>query len=99
MSCALPRYYFDTFDGRLPSSDSEGIECASRQEIQHAAVDALPDMAREFLPDGPNRLFRVDVRDSGGKVLFRATLELKSSWLDGYDQESAAGSTAPPSAS
>ena len=49
--------------------------------MQYQAVDALPDMARESLPDGPNRMFRVDVRDAAGKVVFRATLELKSEWL------------------
>jgi hypothetical protein len=45
------------------------------------AVNALPDMARESLPNGPNRMFRVEVREPAGKVVFRATLELKSEWL------------------
>jgi hypothetical protein len=40
-------------------------------------------MAREILPDGPNRTFRVEVRDDSGNVVFRATLELQSAWLDG----------------
>lgn len=79
---SLPRFYFDTFDGESANVDSDGIECSSRQVVRHRAIDALPDMARETLPDGPNRIFRVEVRDDGGDVVFRATLELQSGWVD-----------------
>jgi hypothetical protein len=81
----LPKFYFDTFDGDRTAIDADGIECASRQMVQDHAVDALPDMARELLPDGPNRTFRVEVRDDSGDIVFRATLELNSTWLDGKD--------------
>ncbi|HEY6631919.1 MAG TPA: hypothetical protein VIZ90_10735 [Rhizobiaceae bacterium] len=81
----MPKFYFDTFDGDTTGIDVDGIECASRQVVQDRAVDALPDMARELLPDGPNRTFRVEVRDDCGSVVFRATLELNSAWLDGED--------------
>lgn len=84
--CILPRYYFDTFDGERASVDSDGIECSSLQMVRHQAIDALPDMAREILPDGPNHSFRVEVRDDAGTVIFRATLELQSAWLDRSDQ-------------
>jgi hypothetical protein len=77
----LARYYFDTFDGDNANADSEGIECSEREQVQYQAVNALPDMARESLPNGPNRMFRVEVREPAGKVVFRATLELKSEWL------------------
>jgi len=83
--CTLPKFYFDTFDGDQTAIDADGIDCASRQMVQDRAVDALPDMARELLPDGPNRTFRVDVRDDSGDIVFRATLELNSTWLDGND--------------
>lgn len=79
----MPKYFFDTFDGDNTALDADGIDCASRQVVQHRAIDALPDMAREMLPDGPNRTFRVEVRDDSGDVVFRATLELQSVWLDG----------------
>jgi len=78
----LPTFYFDTFDGVHTNADSEGIECSSRQIVQDQAIDALPDMARELLPDGPNRMFRVDVRNEGGEVVFHATLELQSRWIE-----------------
>lgn len=78
----MAKFYFDTYDGDHTSVDNDGIECASRQIVQDQAVDALPDMARELLPDGPNRMFRVDVRDEAGKVVFHATLELQSGWVE-----------------
>lgn len=94
MGCALPRYYFDTFDGDHSSIDDDGIDCSSAQAVQDAAVDALPDMAREILPDGPNRVFRVDVRDGNHRVIFQASLELKSEWLvDGETTVTAANAT------
>lgn len=77
----MARYFFDTSDGDSSNQDNEGIECPERHHVQYQAVDVLPDMARESLPDGPNRTFRVEVRDAGGTVVFRATLELKSMWL------------------
>lgn len=84
--CTLPKFYFDTFDGDHSATDADGIECSSRQLVQDRAVDALPDMARELLPDGPNRTFRVEVRDDGGNMVFRATLELQTVWLDENDR-------------
>ncbi len=78
----MARYYFDTHDGDHSIVDLDGLDCSSNQQVQHQAVDALPDMARELLPDGPNRLFRVEVRDAGGKQVFCATLELRSRWIE-----------------
>jgi hypothetical protein len=77
----MNRYFFDTFDGDQASTDHDGIECASRQQIQDRAVDALPDLARDELPNGPERLFWVRVRDESGTVIFEASLELASRWL------------------
>ena len=78
----MAKFYFDTCDGDRTAVDSEGIECSSHRMVQDQAIDALPDMAREILPDGPNRTFRVEVRDDAGKIVFRATLELQSRWLE-----------------
>lgn len=83
----MPRFYFDTFDGDHSTTDSEGIDCPTMKNVQDCAVDALPDMAREMLPDGPNRLFRVSVRDDMGEMIFKATLELKSTWLRDVDEK------------
>jgi hypothetical protein len=77
----MTRYYFDTFDGNQTSVDEHGIDCVSRQEIQDRAIDALPDLARDELPNGPERLFWVRVRDGAGRVIFEASLFLASRWL------------------
>lgn len=84
----MPRYYFDTFDGDLRTEDAEGIDCATMKIVEDCAIDGLPDMARELLPDGPNRVFQVAVRDEHGQVIFRATLELRSTWLSHHGERS-----------
>jgi len=55
-------YYFDTYDGDRSSADNEGIECSAWEQVPYPAVNALPDMVRESLPNGPKRMFRVEVR-------------------------------------
>ncbi|MGN6145673.1 MAG: DUF6894 family protein [Mesorhizobium sp.] len=82
----MPRYFFDTYDQDELNRDDEGLECNVKAEIQERAIDALPDMAREALPDGPNHDFRVQVRNENDRVVFQATLVLRSEWLeDGPD--------------
>jgi hypothetical protein len=77
----MPRYFFDTYDGNHASLDEEGVECGSRQQIQDCAIDALPDIARDELPDGLEQLFWVKVRDESGRLVFEASLTLTSRWL------------------
>lgn len=77
----MAKYYFDTYDGDHTSVDEDGIDCSSGQEIQDCAIDALPDLAREELPNGPERLFWVKVRDEAGDLVFEATLSLASRWF------------------
>jgi hypothetical protein len=43
---------------------------------QQAAVAALPEVARDALPDGTRRAFVVEVRDASGRKVIRATLAL-----------------------
>jgi len=85
---SMPLYFFDTYDQGELSRDEQGIECSSKSQVQTNALDALPDMAREVLPDGPNHCFRVEVRSEQGRVVFRARLDLNSEWLeDARDNE------------
>jgi hypothetical protein len=76
---------FRPYDQGDSNHDGEGLHCSSKQEIQRVAIDALPDMAREALPDGPKHSFRVEVRNDKGVVIFRARLELESEWLGEID--------------
>ena len=54
-----------------------------RQPHDLAALRALPDMARDIIPDGDHREFVVTVRTEGGSEIYRATLTLKGEWRDG----------------
>lgn len=76
----MSRYFFDTFDGEKLDRDEQGIQC-SHGEISDRAVSVLPDLARDELPNGPERLFYVKVRDAEGVEIFEASLELKTRWL------------------
>jgi hypothetical protein len=87
----MTRYYFDTFDGDHTSVDEDGIDCATGQEIQDRAIDALPDLARDELPNGPERLFWVKVRNEAGELIFEATLALASRWFQDLNAAPAEG--------
>ncbi len=70
------RYYFDTYDGDRLIRDDEGFVLGSIHEAKQQAAKALPDMARDSLPDGDYRDFVVEVRDETGRKFFRARLTL-----------------------
>ncbi|MBD2745333.1 hypothetical protein IC232_01375 [Microvirga sp. BT688] len=70
----MPRYFFDTYDGNRLISDSEGIELQSVEMARIEAQKALPDLARDALPDGNQKTFIVSVRDEAGQVVLRAAL-------------------------
>jgi hypothetical protein len=78
----MSRFFFDTYDQDHLSRDEEGIEFNTRAQVQQNAIDALPDMAREALPNGSTHDFRVEVRNEEGEVVFRASLELRSEWVE-----------------
>ncbi|UVK38639.1 hypothetical protein LHFGNBLO_005831 [Mesorhizobium sp. AR10] len=77
----MARYFFDIHDGKEFTGDEDGEICESLTEVSDYAVRVLPDIAREELPDGPNRLFWIKVRDEDGAYIFRASLILASAWL------------------
>ena len=77
----MPRYYFDTNDGDEQQKDDTGLDWADRQAARLAAMDALPDIARDVLPDGDRREMAVRVRDETGRVILTATLSLAVDWV------------------
>ena len=77
----MPRYFFDVFDGHRTTRDELGLDVADLSQVRHEAIDALPDVAREQLPDGDDTAFFVLVRDESGQQIFKATLALKAEWL------------------
>lgn len=77
----MSRYFFDIHDGHDFTSDEDGLLCGTLRDLSYQAVDVLPDIVREELPDGPRRTFSVKARDESGSYVFRATLTLASAWI------------------
>ncbi len=78
----MPRYFIDTDDGDVLLIDDEGQILLSDACARTFALDALPDMARDRMPDDSNRhAFVVGVRNHAGDVIYRATLSLKGEWV------------------
>jgi hypothetical protein len=77
----MPRYFFDATDGDQISRDDVGILLDGPDEARAEAVKALPDMARDVLPDGQYRKLAVSVRTPDSGILFRASLTFKCEWL------------------
>ncbi|MBE7218370.1 MAG: hypothetical protein INR64_07865 [Caulobacteraceae bacterium] len=71
----MPRFYIDTADDDLFMRDAEGLEFPDVEAAKAAAISALPDMARQKLPDGDRRTFLAVVRDERGALL-QASLTL-----------------------
>lgn len=77
----MPRFYFDVFDGTRTTTDQDGIVVADIGEVSALAVEALPEIARDQLPNGDHLSFAVTVRTEDGTPIFKATLSLSSEWL------------------
>ncbi|KRD95850.1 hypothetical protein ASE63_12605 [Bosea sp. Root381] len=76
----MPRYFIDTSDGDRSILDEEGIDLADDAAARLSALDALPDMARDVIPDGDERRLSVSVRNAEGEVIYHATLTLAGHW-------------------
>ncbi len=76
----MSRYFFDIHDGHDFTGDEDGV---SLEDLSYKAVDVLPDIVREKLPDGPRRTFSVKARDEQARYVFRATPTLASAWIVG----------------
>ncbi len=77
----MPRYFFDTDDDDQLVHDEDGIMLADDETARRYALDALPGMASEQMPNGDRREFFAAVRDEAGDVIYRATLSLKGEWV------------------
>ena len=77
----MTRYHIDRRDGGGWVRDVVGQKLPDRDAARKAALQVLPDMARDELPDGDRREFVVVVREGDGRLLFQATLALTARWL------------------
>jgi hypothetical protein len=73
----VPRFFFDTYDGDHLVPDETGLELDDLEAAKVEAQKALPDVAKEKLSDGHQRVFMVSVRDEAGQVLMRIGLALR----------------------
>ena len=76
----MPKFYIHTDDGEFLHHDETGHDLPDKAAARVAAIDALPDMARDKLPDGDHRKFEVEVEDESGRIIFTASLELTGMW-------------------
>jgi hypothetical protein len=83
----MPRYFFDIEDNGELTVDDEGLELSSEKAVRDEAIRALPELAKDELPDGAQHSFWVKVRDESGAYIFQASLELKSGWLKANDTD------------
>ncbi|WP_445504589.1 DUF6894 family protein [Microvirga sp. G4-2] len=72
----MPRYFFDSYDGDRFIPDHEGLELRDIAAAEREARKALPDMAKDALPDGDPQTFIISVRNEAGQVVLRAALSL-----------------------
>jgi hypothetical protein len=72
----MPRFYFDIHDGDDFIPDHEGIDLEGVEDAKVEAVNTLPDMARDGLPEGDSRDFVVTVRDETDRPVWRVRLSL-----------------------
>ena len=77
----MPRFYFDAFDGDKVARDTEGVDLPDLMAARDEAQQALPEIAREVLPDGERRMFACTVRDGDGTALYRVALTLTGNML------------------
>ncbi|MGN6470484.1 MAG: DUF6894 family protein [Rhizobiaceae bacterium] len=78
----MSRFFFDIDDGDRFVRDEIGHVFEDREAMRLEAIKALPEIARDELPDGNRRRFSVRVRDMEGRYLFQATLTMAAEWLD-----------------
>jgi hypothetical protein len=79
----MPRYFIDTNNDDTFVEDDEGQNLPDAVTARELALAALPDMARDKLPDGDYRTFCASVRDENGTMIYKATLTLVGEWKAG----------------
>lgn len=76
----MARFFIDTHDGTQPLLDEDGIDLVDAATARAAALSALPDMAKDHMPNGDHRRYLVRVRSEAGQVIYCAALTLAGGW-------------------
>ena len=77
----MPHFFFDINDGVNATRDDVGLDFLDAEKARDKAVSALPDVARDEMPNGAGRDFSVTMRDESGTPIFKASLSLRTEWL------------------
>jgi hypothetical protein len=76
-STHMPRFFFDIADGPKSETDDEGLEFPDLKAARESALETLGEIARDELPDGDRRDFKISIRDESGQILLKALLALR----------------------
>ena len=76
----MPRFFFDFANGAVMPDDT-GTEFPNAHAARDAAINVLPDIARDEISAGNSRAVVVLMRDENGRALFTASLALTANWL------------------
>ena len=76
----MPHFYFDVADGEHLARDDDGLMFDDLATACREAVRVLPDVARDVLPNGTEKVISTSVRDDAGTILFRALLVFRCEW-------------------
>jgi hypothetical protein len=79
----MPRYFIDIDDGEQVFHDQEGLLLAGPAEARRAALSALPDIARDVIPNGDAHVLGCVVQDGSRRIIYQATLTLSGAWTEG----------------
>lgn len=82
----VPRYYFDTDDGRRKISDEEGADLSDSLQAREEAINIVVEFARDGLLDGDQRTVHCKVRDEAGASVLAASLSLNAAWGSGQKE-------------
>lgn len=71
----MPRYFFDTDDGRLAVRDDEGLQFPDDQAARDEASRAMADLAKDYLPGGEaQKNITMWVRNERGEPVLQLAL-------------------------
>lgn len=80
LATAMPRFFFDLYDGIGFVLDEEGQQFETKQLARNEALRILHDVARAEMPDHELVKITVKVRGETGAQVFEASLILSSGW-------------------
>ena len=75
----MPWYDFHADDG-THSTTCEPMELSGPKDVRRAVLASLPDMARDTMQNGDERIMRVIALDATGETVYEATLTLQGQW-------------------